>query len=134
MRAVTRSKNGSKNLSHAGAGEGDLRDHHTGPNVIGQMIQRVAAGVVFLVRDKELVALFESQGSQYGVHAGSGIRHENEIFGIGAKELCQGRSGLIQHVFKVTNEELNRLALQTIPRFSLKGEDGARAAPKRTVV
>src|SRR5439155_25238582 len=105
-----------------------------GARPLSHVIQRVATGVVFVVRAQQSVTAFESQRPQHGVHPRRRVRHENEVGGIGAQERRQGAASLIQQSFQLTHKELNRLPLQTVANLALEVENRPRATAERAVV
>ena len=87
-----------------------------------------------MVRDQEFITAFESQRAQHGVDTRGGIRHEHQALRVGSEELRERPSGIVEQLFKVANEELDRLSLKAIANLPLIIQHRSRAGSERAVV
>ena len=87
-----------------------------------------------MVRDQQFIAAFEWQRAQHGVDTRGRIRHEHQARRVGSEEFRQLTASIVEQLFKVANEELDRLALEAVANLSLIFEHRPRAGPERAVV
>jgi hypothetical protein len=114
--------------------KGDIRHNDARSRALGDEIQRVAAGVVFVVGDQQFITAFESQRAQHGVDTGGGIWHEDQALRVRAEEFCQLTASFVEQRFQVADEELDRLAFETVANLSLILEHNPRAGSERAMV
>ena len=121
-------------LIRIGQRERDSRDDHPGARPPGHILQRVAAGVVFVVCGQEFVAGRERQRAQHRVDPAGGVRHPGDVGGRCIQEGRKLGAGCVEQAFEVTHEELHRLTFhpQTDPVLFL--QHGPRTSAERAMV
>ena len=134
MRSVTFSSTRSTTTSGDAIGNGMSTTTIFAPVSVGDVVERVAAGVVLVRRHQQLVELVEVERAQDGVHARRRIRHEREPLGIGADELRQRRARVVEQRLELAHEEAHRLALHLRAILVLLLEHDARRRAERAVV
>src|SRR5258705_3606531 len=103
-------------------GEGDGNS-----SLLRNYVQRVAARIILMIADDNLISALERERAQDRVKAGSRIRNEGEILRVGAEELRERISRLVEQIFEIAHEELNRLPLHPEPHRLLIFHNGFRA-------
>jgi hypothetical protein len=77
-------------------GKGNLSNHNGGSALLGNKVQGIAGGIVFVIGREQFIPRTEGERSQNGVDSGSGIRQEGNVGSISPHKLRQGRAGGIQ--------------------------------------
>src|SRR6185503_12376772 len=95
--------------------KGDFGEGDGNSSLLCNYVERVAAGIIFVIADDNLISALERERAQDRVHTGSRIRNEDEILRVGAEESGQRISSFVEQIFEVAHEELNRLPLHAEP-------------------
>ena len=128
----SRADAGQHRLNHF-LGRGDRHGNrgHDYPQALlfGHIAQHVAAGVVVVVGDQQLIAGLEAERTDYGVDGGRDVGQQDHIVRVGPEERGQGRTRFIQQRRHPLREELDWPGFQRGPQLVLRGEDVRGQAP-----
>ena len=133
VREVTRPRTASRFLTHDWSGNGTGPRPRGTPALRGE-VERVAAGIVFLVGDEEFIPGLECEGAEDAVDPRRRVGHEDQVVGPGADKARQLGPRFVEHRLQLAHEEAHRLALKPSPQARLVLQHGKGTAAERAVV
>ena len=101
---------------------------------VGNEVESVSAGVVFVVSYQQFVARGKRKRTQDGVDARGGVGNENKIIGTGAEKPCQLRACRVEEGFQILDKEGDRLFLHPLLNLALEVDHRAGTASEGPVI
>ena len=95
----------------------------------GHVAGHVAAGVIVVRADQDLVAGLELQRAQHAVDPAGGVVNENQVGRWGADQFGQPPARLVQQRRELAHEKLDRLALDQRRNSCCRSSTGRGHAP-----